>query len=756
MSKRLPAKSKLPTMPVKSCQDQATSGNLEAGGKPPAPSVNELIKRIGGRPSVDNPIPIDDQADGLEFSQEASSVPASQNDDTTNQDNTSVEQTSTEQEIVSVETTNVQQNSFIGSYWPYLLIGGTLVGWVISQMLLKRDPSFKPTEPQQPDKLEGVETNILRGQFKKSERFVKSKDKSSGAKESQATKEDTTISKDEELGTTEVSSTKEKVTDSLATGATPTDDEFDLSDDDGSDSDVFGSEDAAEITHAVDTQKKSASSKRFKTEDDIDGFEITDDEIVSFDDEDSQLSLADSDTEFGFDLDDEESRGFLDSNKLAGEELASVPQDGAEGLADQKPNRIVKTPATGIAEASAAKGSFLSRVFGANTKQEEEESTGEAGLGNNDSLAGGFDDDAARRNAVADSALKNSITKPVLEEVIVDQPGGTSTDSDEDAGEFGFGLFEDENTESLEATEASNINNEPSIAEPVAAAAMAGGAGLAGITLTKVTSASESDAVGKTESEIQWKTKVSTLEGDNLKLSDKINTLLKLSDKVNTLEGDCLKLSDQVNSLEGENLKLNNQVVELTQQIAEATENATQADSLAQARDELTKTVESLKADKEALLSEKKQLAEEFKVTNHQHAVLEQEKADLLKQYEEAAAEKTAAEASASELASLQGEVETFEEQRSELESEIQSLKAKLLEAQPEPNSANADEEIEDLKERFKKRLTAERSKRKQAELLVSQAEDQRSKVAKLLQLTKAEMLALKTKYDNEDFDIGD
>lgn len=709
MSKRLPAKSKLPTMPVKSCQDQATSGNLEAGGKPPAPSVNELIKRIGGRPSVDNPIPIDDQADGLEFSQEASSVPASQNDDTTNQDNTSVEQTSTEQEIVSVETTNLQQDSFIGSYWPYLLIGGTLVGWVISQMLLKRDPSFKHTKTQQPKKLEGVETNKLRGQFKKSERFVKSKDKSSGAKESQATKEDTTISKDEELGTTEVSSTKEKVTDSLATGATPTDDEFDLSDDDGSDSDVFGSEDAAEITHAVDTQKKSASSKRFKTEDDIDGFEITDDEIVSFDDEDSQLSLADSDTEFGFDLDDEESRGFLDSNKLAGEELASVPQDGAEGLADQKPNRIVKTPATGIAEASAAKGSFLSRVFGANTKQEEEESTGEAGLGNNDSLEGGFDD---------------------------------------------------ENTESLEATEASNINNEPSIAEPVAAAAMAGGAGLAGITLTKVTSASESDAVGKTESEIQWKTKVSTLEGDNLKLSDKVNTLegenLKLSDKVNTLEGDCLKLSDQVNSLEGENLKLNNQVVGLTQQIAEATENATQADSLAQARDELTKTVESLKADKEALLSEKKQLAEEFKVTNHQHAVLEQEKADLLKQYEEAAAEKTAAEASASELASLQGEVETFEDQRSELESEIQSLKAKLLEAQPEPNSANAGEEIEDLKERFKKRLTAERSKRKQAELLVSQAEDQRSKVAKLLQLTKAEMLALKTKYDNEDFDIGD
>jgi len=173
----LPAKSKLPTMPVKSCQDQATSGNLEAGGKPPAPSVNELIKSIGGRPSVDNPIPIDD---------------------TTNQDNTSVEQTSTEQEIVSVETTNVQQDSFIGSYWPYLLIGGTLVGWVISQMLLKRDPSFKHTEPQQPKKLEGVETNKLRGQFKKSERFVKSKDKSSGAKESQATKEDTTISKDEE------------------------------------------------------------------------------------------------------------------------------------------------------------------------------------------------------------------------------------------------------------------------------------------------------------------------------------------------------------------------------------------------------------------------------------------------------------------------------------------------------------------------------------------------------------------------------
>ena len=723
MSKRLPIKSELPTMLVKSHQDQATSGKSEVGDfpLPAAPSVEELIQSIRGgssveAPSVEAPIPADTQIDNAQSEQALANEPnpVSDSDSTTNQAHTITEQISTAGK--TAEHTTVEQASFLASYWPYLLIGFTIVGWVITQMLLKREPSYKPTVLKQPKKLEDVETNRLRGQFKKSERYVKPKDKSSESKLPQGTDKDSTPSKDGKPSSTKPSTTKEKVTNNLTAGATPTDDEFDLSND-GLDSDVFSSEEAAEITNAVDARKKSNSSKRFKTEDDIDGFEGDEDEVVSFDDEDSQLS-----------------RGFLGSNKLADAELADAPRGDAEKLADQKPEITGEdvTNASAAVSGSAAKGSFFSRVFGAKTKRE-------GGLDDDDNFGVNLD------NEIATSASENSVAKPVAKKVQTSQTKGTVDDSAEDSGEFEFGLFENKDTESLGVTKVKDCNNKPSVAEPRTAAAMAGNAGLAGMTLTKVAPTSETDAVGKIRSETHWQTKVSTLESENLKLSD----------QASTLEDGNLKLSDQISTLEDENLKLSNQVDELTQQITKATENATQADSLAQERNELTKTVESLEADKEALLSEKNQLAEEFKAANKRHAVLEKEKTDLLQQYEKLTAEKATAETSATELAALQTEAEAFADWISELESEIQSLKAELLEAQSELSRAITDEEIKELKERFKKRLTDELRKRTQAELLFSEAEKQRSEVAELLQSTNAEILALKAKYDHEDVDIG-
>lgn len=676
-------------MLVKSHQDQATSGKSKVGDfpLPAAPSVEELIQSIRGgssveAPSVEAPIPADTQIDNAQSEQALANEPnpVSDSDSTTNQAHTITEQISTAGK--TAEHTTVEQASFLASYWPYLLIGFTIVGWVITQMLLKREPSYKPTVLKQPKKLEDVETNKLRGQFKKSERYVKPKDKSSESKLPQGTDKDSTPSKDGKPSSTKPSTTKEKVTNNLTAGATPTDDEFefDLSND-GLDSDVFSSEEAAEITNAVDARKKSNSSKRFKTEDDIDGFEGDEDEVVSFDDEDSQLS-----------------RGFLGSNKLADAELADAPRGDAEKLADQKPEITGEdvTNASAAVSGSAAKGSFFSRVFGAKTKRE-------GGLDDDDNFGVNLD------NEIATSASENSVAKPVAKKVQTSQTKGTA----EDSGEFEFGLFDNEDTESLEVTKVKDCNNKPSVAEP----AIAGNAGLAGMPLTKVAPTSETDAVGKIRSETHWQTKVSTLESENLKLS--------------------------------------NQVDELTQQITKATENATQADSLAQERNELTKTVESLEADKEALLSEKNQLAEEFKAANKRHAALEKEKTDLLQQYEKLTAEKATAETSATELAALQTEAEAFADWISELESEIQSLKAKLLEAQSELSRAITDEEIKELKERFKKRLTDELRKRTQAELLFSEAEKQRSEVAELLQSTNAEILALKAKYDHEDVDIG-
>lgn len=699
-------KSELPTMLVKSHQDQATSGKSKVGDfpQPAAPSVEELIQSIRGGSSVEAPIPADTQIDNAQSEQALANEPnpVSDSDSTTNQAHTITEQISTAGK--TAEHTTVEQASFLASYWPYLLIGFTIVGWVITQMLLKREPSYKPTVLKQPKKLEDVETNRLRGQFKKSERYVKPKDKSSESKLPQGTDKDSTPSKDGKPSSTKPSTTKEKVTNNLTAGATPTDDEFefDLSND-GLDSDVFSSEEAAEITNAVDARKKSNSSKRFKTEDDIDGFEGDEDEVVSFDDEDSQLS-----------------RGFLGSNKLADAELADAPRGDAEKLADQKPEITSEdvTNASAAVSGSAAKGSFFSRVFGAKTKRE-------GGLDDDDNFGVNLD------NEIATSASENSVAKPVAKKVQTSQTKGTVDDSAEDSGEFEFGLFENEDTESLGVNKVKDCNNKPSVAEPRTAAAMAGNAGLAGMTLTKVAPTSETDAVGKIRSETHWQTKVSTLESENL------------------------KLSDQASTLEDENLKLSNQVDELTQQITEATENATQADSLAQERNELTKTVESLEADKEALLSEKNQLAEEFKAANKRHVVLEKEKTDLLQQYEKLTAEKATAETSATELAALQTEAEAFADWISELESEIQSLKAELLEAQSELSRAITDEEIKELKERFKKRLTDELRKRTQAELLFSEAEKQRSEVAELLQSTNAEILALKAKYDHEDVDIG-
>ena len=239
--------------------------------------------------------------------------------------------------------------SFFDLYWPYMLVAVAFAGWLLSQLFGKRGPSFNPPPPR-------PETEIplenQRGQFKKSERFLKPDDKDDPVEEVANTIEDQNKIRDDlSEGVAETS----RLTDSNKIEGEPTniqqantmqfdqpdDDEFDFDlNEEGADSDVFSFEDADEIEGAADSNIKANSSKRFKTEADVEAPGVKSDELHlddEFDDEDSQLSLADSDAEFGFDLDDEGSNKFLDSGSLAAgaePEASQVDDDDDDDLAD--------------------------------------------------------------------------------------------------------------------------------------------------------------------------------------------------------------------------------------------------------------------------------------------------------------------------------------------------------------------------------------------------------------------------------------
>ena len=218
--------------------------------------------------------------------------------------------------------------ALVGEYWPYLLVPAALVLWLLSQMFTKRGPNFEH-RPIDVDKKATMENPT--GQFKRSERFMKPKDKEDSAKLLAA--EAAIDADDSPEGTggehqpnvsepSESKITNIKQADTVQIDQSDDDEfEFDLSEESGAD--LFSVDDAAEMKGVAGDLKKSDSSKRFKTEMDVeasggklDELEFDEDE---FDDQDSQLSLADSDAEFGFDLDDDEPNNFLDSGNLAGE-----------------------------------------------------------------------------------------------------------------------------------------------------------------------------------------------------------------------------------------------------------------------------------------------------------------------------------------------------------------------------------------------------------------------------------------------------
>ena len=770
--------------------------------------------------------------------------------------------TGTEQSTAWRDHHHQQPGSFIGDNWYYLLAAGMLVGWVLSKALARRGPSFETAweetaweEPPERDiKIIGDQP---RGQFKKAERFMRPAGKTP---EKEEPSENTTlvVSEVEERDLTESDIFEDKSTKQQRVNTMPIDQpadddfDFDLSGE-GLDSDVFSLDEAAEINKAAHASKSGELSKRFKTEEDVDSlageFEIDDDE---FDDQDSQLSLADSDTEFGFDLDDEEPDSLLGSGKQGIETLAENTGSAEKGLGDLGLADVVDdakeavsgvaegtqagiadaaTAAAGVAAAgAAAKRGFFSRLFGSKNKNKNGDDAVDSPLDENEvasvelsgvaadvpdladdsialddvvdanpieSLDGGDEDsdfdfdleadddigsvptlgldeidsddsseflfeDSDEDDSVGDLAAV--IDEPVIEalpaaeqeaaqveefavgfesdsdefsfdledsdeevsvssmETLVDEPVNEASPAveaktvpvedevggleDNDSSDFGLGLFDDEvsDKESVEVVNESS-DDDSSVTAPVAAATAAVGAGLATIGLAGAGS------VDSAESDRQWEAKLNVVEDQNAKLSAQVTTL--------------------------------------TKQLEEANKSDAQAESLQQKYDALTETVKSLGLEKDELLKEKEltdkensRLTEELEAAEKQVSTWEQEKADLLKQQEELKAEKEAAN---SELESLTTQVDHSASELSALQAEVDALQTKLADAEAKPAENGSSEDIQDLRDRFKRRLAAEHRKRKEAEHLVDEAEGQRNEVAKLLRAAKAELKELKS-----------
>ena len=374
---------------------------------------NLKSEEFSNGPAVDQQLPAGPKIDSSAFTLDTAGDPesttsASQNGEaglesvkpaSGNSSTTSYGEVATTGTQESRSSNNQQPETSIFDYWYYALIALILVGWLVSRALARRGPTFETEWDSPPIKRE---TKIIgdnpRGQFKKSERFLKPSDK---VPEEEEPFENTPLAINEleetdlaEPDVLEDKSTKQRV--QTMPIDQPADDDFDFDlGEEGTDSDEFILDE--EINNAVDSSKSGASSKRFKTEDDDDmslanDFEIDDDE---FDDQDSQLSLADSDTDFGFDLDDEEPDSLLGSGNQATEALAENVESAGEGLGDLGLADVVDdaknavsgvaeqaqagiagaaaaagTAAAGVAAAgAAAKGGFFARLFGSKNKK---------------------------------------------------------------------------------------------------------------------------------------------------------------------------------------------------------------------------------------------------------------------------------------------------------------------------------------------------------------------------------------------------
>ena len=574
-----------------------------------------------------------------------------------------------------VSNNQEQLGPFIGDYWHYILAMG-LVGWLVLRAFAKRGPSFETAREDtvwedQPEQANEIIGDGPRGQFKKAERFMRSVEEPP---------ENVTPLVVSEV---ENKSTKQQRVNKMPMSQ-PADDDFDFDLREAeSDSDVFSLDEAAEINKPAHASKSGESSKRFKTEEDVGAslageFEVDDDE---FDDQDSQLSLADSDAEFGFDLDDEEPDSLLGSGKQDIETLAEDVESAGKGIGD--------LGLAGVVDMNPVE----SPVGG-----DEDSELVLDEIDSDDSSEFSFDlEDSDEDDSACDLAAE--IDEPVIDaspvveakaDPVEDEVGGSE---DNDSSEFGFGLFDDEVSDKEPVEVASDSSDDDSgVAAPVVAATAAVGAGLAGIGLAL--SAQVTTLTKQLE-------EASRAEAQSESLQKKHDALTETVKSIGLENEELLKEKEQADK-------------EKSLLIEELEAAEKQNSTWEQEKADLLEQQEKLKAEKEAVDSEMESLTSQ-------------------------------GDQSGSELSALQAEVDAFAQQRSEFESEIKTLQNKLDDAEAKPAENGASEEIEDLRVRFNRRLAAELRKRQEAEQLLEQAESQRNEVAKQLRATKAELKEFKS-----------
>ena len=639
----------------------------------------------------------------------------------------------------SRSSNNQQPETSIFDYWYYALIALILVGWLVSRALARRGPTFE-TEWDSPIKRE---TKIIgdnpRGQFKKSERFLKPSDK---VPEEEEPFENTPLAINEleetdlaEPDVLEDKSTKQRV--QTMPIDQPADDDFDFDlGEEGTDSDELILDE--EINNAVDSSKSGASSKRFKTEDDDDmslanDFEIDDDE---FDDQDSQLSLADSDTDFGFDLDDEEPDSLLGSGNQATEALAENVESAGEGLGDLGLADVVDdaknavsgvaeqaqagiagaaaaagTAAAGVAAAgAAAKGGFFARLFGSKNKKTNDNEEVDSPLHESEVAAVELSgDDVADMNPI--ESLGGDEDSDFDFDLEADDDGSVSalplaTNSDDDEGfdleldtddsdEFSFDLEDSDEDISVSSMETlvdePVIEGLPVVEEELAQVEEVGGS---------EGNDSREFAFGLFDDDVSDKESVEVASESSDEDESSITAPvvaaafgaglagigLAGTGSADTAESD-RQWEAKLNVLEDQNAKLNSQVTTLKKQLEEANKSGDLSKSLQQEHETLTESVKSLGLEKDELLKEKElaekeksRLTEELEAAQKHDSTWEQEKADLLKEQEELKAEKELAEKEKSrlteELEATQKHDSTWEQEKADLLKEQEELKA--------------------------------------------------------------------------------
>ena len=350
-----------------------------------------------------------------------------------------------------------------------------------------------------------------------------------------------------------------------------------------------------------------------------------------------------------------------------------------------------------------------------------------------------------------------------------------------DSSEFGFGIFDDDAEQSVEASvESSDADAETNFTTSAVAATTALGAGIAGIALAGAGADDGADSSSARESKKQWEAKLSKLENRNQELSSQVAALTQQLDAAGKDKTQSSALQSQLDESRKECEALSKTVDTLTSERDELAKEKAQLakdnEELAKDKLELTKVKEEMLKEKEEMLKEKdlidsenKRLREELSALQEQPADWEQQKADLLERQKELEAEKATMdsklesatnekETSVGELTSLKEEIAAFADERSTFESEIKTLQAKLstAEAEPAATKGGSGEDIEDLRSRFKLRLASEHRKRKEAQRQVEQAEAQRNEVAQQLRAAKAEVLTLKANQDDDDFELAD